>query len=132
MTTSAADNRPGMRSGFRKARGGKVAYAAIGVLVGICAIGWAIITAYAEGVPGINPEVVSWQAADTSVRVHFQIGKPKGHDVQCALVAYDTSHGVVGHADVVVPRGTSSVDTIRTLPTSSRATSVDVTQCHTG
>jgi hypothetical protein len=128
MTTSAADKRAGMR----KAGGGKVAYVVIGILVGICAIGWAIITAYAEGVPGINPEVVSWRAADTSVRVHFQIGKPKGHGVHCALVAYDTSHAVIGRADVFVPRGTSSVDTIRTLPTSSRPTSVDVTQCHTG
>lgn len=125
MTTSAADQRSGKGSS-------KLAYAVIGVLVGICAIGWAIITAYADGVPGINSEVVSWQAADTSVRVHFQIGKPKSHDVHCTLVAYDTSHGVVGQAAVDIPRGTSNVDTIRTLPTSSRATSVDVTQCHTG
>ncbi|MCO6006689.1 DUF4307 domain-containing protein [Actinoallomurus purpureus] len=113
-------------------KGNKVAYAVIGVLVSVCAVGWAIIVGYSEGSPGVTPEVISFQLADRSVRVHYQISKPKGDDVRCALVAYGTDHGELGRAEVTVPRGTGSVERHQELPTSSRATSVTVRDCRTG
>jgi hypothetical protein len=109
-----------------------VAYAVIGVFVAICAAGWAIITVHTEGNPGISPQVVSWQAADRSVRVHYQIAKSKGDDVRCALIAYDTDHAEVGRTVVTVPSGTGNVDRHQQLATSSRATAVDVQDCRTG
>ncbi len=113
-------------------RGNVVAYAVIGAFVGLCAIGWAIIVAHTEGTPGITPQIVSWQTSARSVRVHYEVSKPKTDDVRCAIVAYDTSHGEVGRVEVDVPPGTSSVDTRRDVPTSSLATAVDVRECHRG
>ncbi len=113
-------------------RGNKVAYAVIGVFVGLCAIGWAIIIAHTEGTPGITPQLVSWQASPTSVRVHYEVSKPKSADVHCAIVAFDTSHAEVGRVQVDVPPGTSNVDTRRDVPTSSLATAVDVRECRRG
>jgi hypothetical protein len=113
-------------------RGNKVAYTVIGAFVALCAIGWAIIMAHTEGPPGISPEVVSWQATAGSVRVHYQIAKPKSDDLHCSVVAYAPSHAEVGRSEVIVPPGTSSVDTHREVPTSSRATSVDVRDCRIG
>lgn len=113
-------------------KGNKVAYAVIGVLVAICAVGWAIIVGFSEGRPGITPEVISFQLADHSVRVHYQISKPKGDDVRCALVAYGTDHSELGRAEVTVPPGTGSVERHQELPTSSRATSVTVNDCRVG
>jgi hypothetical protein len=106
-----------------------VAYAVIGVFVAICAIGWAIIMTHAEGTPGIAPEVVSWQAGDRSVLVRFQIGKPAGERVRCAIVAYDTRHGEVGRTEIAVPPGSAVADERREVPTSSRATAAEVKEC---
>jgi Domain of unknown function (DUF4307) len=113
-------------------RGDKVAYAVIGVLVAVCAVGWAIIVGFSEGRPGVTPEVISFQLADRSVRVHYQISKPKGDDIRCSLVAYDTDHAELGRAEVDVPPGTGSVERHQVLPTSARATSVTVTDCRAG
>src|SRR3954471_6911198 len=109
-----------------------VAYAVIGVVVGVCAIGWAIIMVRADGNPGISPQVVSWQAADRSVRVHYEIAKSKGDDVRCAIIAYDTQHAEVGRTEVAVPPGTGNVDRHQEVATSSRPTAVDVSECRTG
>lgn len=109
-----------------------VAYTIIGVLVGVCAVGWAIIMVHTDGNPGISPQVVSWQAADRSVRVHYEIAKSKGDDVRCTIVAYDPDHAVVGRAEVNVPPGRSNVDTRQEVATSARATAVDVQECRTG
>ena len=98
----------------------------------ICAAGWAIIIAHTEGKPAISPEIVSWQAADRSVRVRYEIAKSKGDNVSCALIAYDTGHAEVGRVEVNVPPGTGNVDRHQELPTSSRATAVDVQECRTG
>jgi hypothetical protein len=112
--------------------GNRVAYAVIGAFVAACAIGWAIIMSHTEGPPGISPEVVSWRAADTSVRVHYQVAKPKSDVLHCAVVAYSPSHAEVGRAEVVVPAGTTSVETRQDVPTSSKATAVDVRDCRIG
>ena len=109
-----------------------LAYTIIGVLVGVCAVGWAIIMVHTDGNPDISPQVVSWQAADHSVRVHYQIAKAKGDDVRCTIVAYNTDHAEVGRAEVTVPPGTSSVNTRQEVVTSARATAVDVQECRTG
>ena len=109
-----------------------VAYAVIGVFVGICAIGWAIIMAHTDGNPAVSPQVVSWQAADRSVRVHYEIAKSKGDNVRCAIIAYDTRHAEVGRAEVTVPPGTGAVDRHQEVATSSLATAVDVSECRTG
>jgi hypothetical protein len=113
-------------------RSNRVAYAVIGVLVGVCAVGWAIIMVHAEGNPGISPQVVSWKTADRSVSVHYQIAKSKGDDVSCAIVAYDPDHAEVGRVVVRVPSGTGNVDAHRDVATSSRATAVDVRDCRAG
>jgi hypothetical protein len=109
-----------------------VAYAIIGVFVTICAVGWAIIVAHTEGTPGIDPQIVSWRAADRSVLVHYEIAKAKGDTVRCALIAYDTGHAEIGRIEVVAPAGTGDVDARRTVPTTSRPTAVDVQECRAG
>jgi hypothetical protein len=112
-----------------KSTGNKVAYAVIGAFVAVCAIGWAIIVAHAEGTPGIDTEIISWQASDHSMDVRFQIGKPKDRLVRCAVIAYDTGHGIVGRTEVAIPAGSSAVTERQDVPTSSRATAVDVRDC---
>jgi hypothetical protein len=107
-------------------------YAVIGVFVSICAVGWAIIMGHTEGNPSISPQIVSWQAADRSVRVHYEIAKSKGDDVRCAIIAYDTEHAEVGRVEVAVPPGTGNVDRHQEVTTSSRPTAVDVQECRTG
>ena len=67
--------------------------------------------AHTEGPPGISPEVVSWRASAGSVRVHYQIAKPKSDDLHCSVVAYAPSHAEVGRAEVIVPPGTCSTST---------------------
>jgi hypothetical protein len=109
-----------------------VAYTVIGLFVGLCAVGWAIIMGHTEGNPSISPQIVSWQAADRSVRVHYEIAKSKGDDVRCALIAYDTRHAEVGRVEVAVPPGTGNVDRHQEVATSSRPTAVDVQECRTG
>jgi hypothetical protein len=109
-----------------------VAYTVIGLLVSVCAIGWAIIMVHADGNPGISPQVISWQTADRSVRVHYEIAKSKGDDVRCTIIAYNTDHAEVGRAEVTVPPGKSNVDTHQEVATSTRATAVDVQECRTG
>lgn len=107
----------------------KLTYAVIGAFVAICAIGWAIITVHAEGTPGIAPEVVSWRTGDHAVLVRFQVGKPESQRVRCAVVAYDTRHGEVGRVEVAMPAGSSVAAVRQEVPTSSRATAVDVKEC---
>jgi Domain of unknown function (DUF4307) len=107
----------------------RVAYAVIGVFVAVCAIGWAIIMTHADGTPGVAPEIVSWRASDHSVLVRFQIGKPKGQRVRCAIVAYDPRHGEVGRAEVAMPPGSAVIAERREVPTSARATAVEVKEC---
>jgi uncharacterized protein DUF4307 len=109
-----------------------VAYAVIGVFVAVCAAGWAIIMVHTDGNPGISPQVVSWQVSDRSVRVHYSIAKSKGDDVRCTIVAYDTDHAIVGRVVVSVPSGKSDVDSHQEVPTSTRATAVDVQECRAG
>jgi hypothetical protein len=109
-----------------------VAYTLIGLLVSVSAIGWAILMVHTDGNPGISPQIVSWQAADRSVRVHYEIAKSKGDDVHCAIIAYDTQHAEIGRAEVAVPPGTSDVDRRQEVATSSRAIAVDVQECRTG
>jgi hypothetical protein len=113
-------------------RRNRVAYLVIGLFVAICAAGWAIIVVHSEGTPGITPQIVSWQVADRSVRVHYQIAKSKGADVSCALIAYDVNHAEVGRTEVTVPSGTGDVDRHQELPTRTRATAVDVQGCRAG
>jgi spore germination protein YaaH len=127
MTTTT-----GIKGNTTGTKGNKVAYAVIGVFVAFCAVGWAIIMAYTEGTPGITPEVVSWQAATRSVRVHYQVSKPKSENVRCAIVAYDPSHAEIARVEVTVPPGTANVDTRQDVATSSLATAVDVRDCRTG
>jgi hypothetical protein len=109
-----------------------LAYTVIGVFVAICAVGWAIINTHTEGNPSISPEIVSWQLTARQVNVRYEIGKSKGDDVHCALIAYDTKHAEVGRVDVHVPPGTGNVDRRQVVPTTSQATSVDVQECRTG
>jgi hypothetical protein len=113
-------------------RRNRLAYAVIGVLVVVCAAGWAIIMVHADGNPRVSPQIVSWQAADRSVRVHYEIAKPKGDDVRCTIIAYDPEHAEVGRAEVTVPPGMGSVDKHQEVATSSRATAVDVRECRAG
>jgi hypothetical protein len=109
-----------------------LAYAVIGLIVGASAIGWAILMVHQDGNPGISPQIISWQAADRSVRVHYEISKSKGADVHCAIIVYDTTHAEIGRTEVTVPPGTSDVDRRQDVTTSSRAIAVDVQECRTG
>lgn len=112
-------------------KGNKVAYSVIGVFVAICAVGWAIIMAHSDGTPGISPQVVSWRAEAQSVRVHYTIAKSKGANVACTLIAVDPDHAVVGRVQVTAPAGHSDVETRRDVPTTAKATSIDIRDCHT-
>jgi hypothetical protein len=121
-----------MSSNSATTRRNWVAYPLIGLIVAVCAVGWAIITVRSEGNPGISPQIVSWQAADRSVQVHYQIAKSKGDNVRCALIAYDPDHARIGQTEVTVPAGAGAVDRRQRLATTSRATAVDLQECRAG
>lgn len=114
------------------AKGNRIAYAVIGAFVALCAVGWAIVVAYSEGTPGITPQVVSWRIADRSVDLRYEVSKPKGERVRCAIIAYDVRHAELAHMEITVPAGVSDVDRRQTVPTSARATSVTVNECRAG
>ena len=120
------------RTAAGRTRGNKIAYVVIGAFVALCAAGWAIVVAYSEGTPGITPQVVSWQATDRSVDLRYEVGKPKGERVRCAIVAYDVRHAELARVEITVPAGVGGVDRRQTVPTPARATSVTVNECRAG
>jgi Domain of unknown function (DUF4307) len=109
--------------------GNKLAHVVIGVVVAVAAIGWAIIYAYSEGQPGITPQIMSYSIKAHSVDVQYELSKPKGKLVHCAVVAYDVNHAVIGRVPVTFPRGHGDFQRDQVVPTTSKATAADLVNC---
>ena len=109
--------------------GNKVAHVVIAVVVGVSAIGWAIIYAYSEGQPGITPQIMSYSIKARSVDVQYELSKPKGKLVHCSVVAYDVNHAVIGSVPVTFPRGHGDFQRDQVVPTTSKAIAADLVNC---
>jgi len=126
MAISEAPTPPGKT---KTTMGSKLAHLVIGVVVGVAAIGWAIIYAYSEGQPGITPQIMSYSIKTHSVDVQYELSKPKGKLVHCAVVAYDVNHAVIGRVPVTFLPGHGDFQRDQVVPTSTKATAADLVDC---
>ncbi|GLW62117.1 hypothetical protein Arub01_03610 [Actinomadura rubrobrunea] len=114
----------------RPRRGGRLGYAVIGVLAAVMAVGWAVIVANVGQTPGIAAQTVAWSVVDdSSVRIRYQVAKPKDAEVRCVVDAFDTDFAVVAYKEITVPRGTSGITRNDVLRTSRRATGARIKDC---
>ncbi|TNY35450.1 DUF4307 domain-containing protein [Thermomonospora catenispora] len=126
MSTSASPTAPDRR------KGSPLGYAVIGVVVAICAVGWAIIMANAGRSPGIDQQTISYRVIDdSSVEVRWQVAKPADRAVRCVVDALDANFAVVARREVVVPAGRSALSRTDLLTTTRRATAARVKECRT-
>jgi hypothetical protein len=111
-------------------RRGRLGYVVIGIVVAICAAGWAIIMAHAGQRPGIAEQTITYRVVDDStVQIHYSVSKPKGKRVRCVVDALDRDFVQVASMEVTIPPGTSTVERTDTLHTTGRANAARVKDC---
>lgn len=127
MTTNAPA--PALDDGPQR---GRLGYVVIGVVVAICAGGWAFIMANAGQTPGIQPQTLTFDVrSDSEVAVRWQVIKPKDKRVRCVVDAVDATFHPVAVKEVIVPAGVTTFAQTDVLQTSKRANSARVKDCDT-
>ncbi|HEX2313280.1 MAG TPA: DUF4307 domain-containing protein [Thermomonospora sp.] len=126
MDSSATDAPPARRTGP-----GWLGYVVIGLVVALCAGGWAVIYANAGRTPGIVAQTITFRVLDdSSVEVRWQVAKPAAKRVRCVVDAVDTDFAPVAEREVVVPAGQAKLERTDTLRTARRANAARVRDCH--
>ncbi|SEG45863.1 protein of unknown function [Thermomonospora echinospora] len=116
----------------RPRRGGRLGYVIIGLVVAVCAVGWAVIMANAGRTPGISQQTITYRILDDSrVEVRWQVAKPSGKRVRCLVDAVDVNFAPVAEREVIVPAGQSTLKRTDLLQTTRRATAARVKECRT-
>lgn len=114
----------------RRVPTGLAGYVIIGVVVAAAALGWAVVIANWSGSPGVAAQVIAYRiTGDDAVELTYEIAKPARTPVRCVLVAYDDAHAEVARDTVLAPAGTGHVTRTQSLPTSARATAVEIRDC---
>ncbi|REE96091.1 DUF4307 domain-containing protein [Thermomonospora umbrina] len=127
----AADTSPDPGSARRNGPGW-LGYVVIGLVVSVCAGGWAVIYTNAGGTPGIVPQTITFIVRDDStVELRWKVAKPKDERVRCVVDAVDTDFAPVAEREVIVPAGRGELERTDTLRTSRRANAARVRDCHT-
>ncbi|MDL4815735.1 DUF4307 domain-containing protein [Actinomadura opuntiae] len=124
MTTSVSEAAapPGPRRG-------RLGLVVIGIVCAVAAGGFGFIAAHVGQTPGIDAQLITYDAGPASIEVNFSIAKPKGDVVHCTLTAFDENMAAIAKKDVTAPAGTSRAALSETLPTPGRATSADLRDC---
>ncbi|MBX6766097.1 MAG: DUF4307 domain-containing protein [Actinomadura rubrobrunea] len=114
----------------RPRRGGRLGYAVIGAVAAVMAVGWAVIMSHLGQTPGIAAQTIAFSVVDeSSVRIRYQVAKPKDAEVRCVVDAFDTDFAVVAQKEITVPPGTSGITRSDVLRTSRRATGARIKDC---
>jgi Domain of unknown function (DUF4307) len=107
----------------------RVGIAVLAVLVA-AAVGWFAWASYSGRQSATGTDVGFVVVDDSTVRVTFDVTKPKDATARCTLEAMDSGFGVVGTVQVRVgPSDHGVVRQTATVRTTNRATTGRVTSC---
>jgi hypothetical protein len=105
---------------------GKLALSVIGVLVAVCAVGFAIIAVFADGNPETSPEILTYTIGPHAVVVNYDVAKPRDKRISCTVVAENEEHSVIGATKVIAPKGQTDPTGKVTVTTPSQAVAADI------
>ncbi|MWA06256.1 DUF4307 domain-containing protein [Actinomadura sp. LD22] len=108
---------------------GRLGLVIIGIVCAVAAGGFGFLAAHVGQTPGIDAQVITYDARPASIEVNFSVAKPKGDVVHCTLQAVDENMAVIAEKDVTVPAGTSKAGLSETLPTPHKATTAQLQGC---
>lgn len=113
-------------------RRGRLGYVVIGLVVAVCAAGWAVVVANAGQTPGIVKQTISYKVrSDSAVEVRWEVAKPRNKQVVCVVDAVDGNFAPVAELKVTVPAGRSRLERTDVLRTTRRANAARVKDCRT-
>ncbi|MEW2076066.1 DUF4307 domain-containing protein [Streptomyces sp. NPDC012403] len=79
----------------------------------------------------ISAEVIGFDTAEDSVKVHLEVHKDAGTAGYCTVRSQAEDGAEVGRADFRFDEDATRVDEVVTLRTTSRGTSAELVGCHT-
>ena len=127
-STRPPEGRYGRSSDARADRTLKVAGGVLGALL-LALIGY--FAYHYVGQNKISGELITFQVADDSVRVHLEVRKDAGASGYCTVRSQAEDGAEVGRADFRFDKDATRVDEVVTLRTTSRGTSAELVGCHT-
>lgn len=131
MSTSSTrlpEGRYGRSSDQRADRTLKVVGAVLSVLL-LGLIGW--FGYYYVAQNEISAEVIGFDTAENSVKVHLEVHKDAGTAGYCTVRSQAEDGAEVGRADFRFDEDATRIDEVVTLRTTSRGTSAELVGCHT-
>ncbi|MFF6785653.1 DUF4307 domain-containing protein [Streptomyces sp. NPDC012510] len=132
MTTASSqlpEGRYGRSPDARDDRRLKVIGAVLGAAL-LVLVGWYAYH-YVAG-NRISAEIYTFDTSASSVRVHLKGDKDAGVKGYCTVRSQAADGAEVGRADFHFDVGTTDIDEVVTLRTTSRGTTAELVGCHTG
>jgi hypothetical protein len=126
-STRPPEGRYGRSSDARADRTLKVAGAVLGALL-LALIGY--FAYHYVGQNKISGELITFQVADDSVRVHLEVRKDAGASGYCTVRSQAEDGAEVGRADFRFSGPDTRIDKVVTLRTTSRGTTAELLGCH--
>ncbi|MEU0113126.1 DUF4307 domain-containing protein [Streptomyces bobili] len=126
-STRPPEGRYGRSSDARADRTLKVAGGVLGALL-LALIGY--FAYHYVGQNKISGELITFQVADDSVRVHLEVRKDAGASGYCTVRSQAEDGAEVGRADFRFSGPDTRIDKVVTLRTTSRGTTAELLGCH--
>ncbi|GGW31901.1 DUF4307 domain-containing protein [Streptomyces bobili] len=126
-STRPPEGRYGRSSDARADRTLKVAGGVLGALL-LALIGY--FAYHYVGQNKISGELITFQVADDSVRVHLEVRKDAGASGYCTVRSQAENGAEVGRADFRFSGTDTRIDKVVTLRTTSRGTTAELLGCH--
>ncbi|MDX3571271.1 DUF4307 domain-containing protein [Streptomyces sp. ID05-47C] len=126
-STRPPEGRYGRSSDARADRTLKVAGGVLGALL-LALIGY--FAYHYVGQNKISGELITFQVADDSVRVHLEVRKDSGASGYCTVRSQAENGAEVGRADFRFSGSDTRIDKVVTLRTTSRGTTAELLGCH--
>ncbi|USQ83197.1 DUF4307 domain-containing protein [Streptomyces phaeoluteigriseus] len=126
-STRPPEGRYGRSSDARADRTLKVTGAVLGALL-LALIGY--FGYHYVGQNKISGELITFQVADDSVRVHLEVRKDAGASGYCTVRSQAEDGDEVGRADFRFSGPDTRIDQVVTLRTTSRGTTAELLGCH--
>lgn len=126
-STRPPEGRYGRSSDERADRTLKVVGAVLGALL-LALIGY--FAYHYVGQNKISGEMITFQVADDSVRVHLEVRKDAGVSGYCTVRSQAENGTEVGRADFRFSGPDTRIDKVVTLRTTSRGTTAELLGCH--
>ncbi|MFG3261043.1 MULTISPECIES: DUF4307 domain-containing protein [Streptomyces] len=126
-STRPPEGRYGRSSDARADRTLKVAGGVLGALL-LALIGY--FAYHYVGQNKISGELITFQVANDSVRVHLEVRKDAGASGYCTVRSQAENGAEVGRADFRFSGTDTRIDKVVTLRTTSRGTTAELLGCH--